>query len=41
MGEVEIAEHDGGGEGAITAISDFAGPTEDAALREYCANQGV
>ena len=27
--------------GAITAISDLAGPTEDAAFREYCTNQGV
>ena len=27
--------------GAITAISDLAGPTEDAAFREYCTDQGV
>ena len=26
---------------AITAISDLARPTEDAALREYCTEQGT
>ena len=41
MGKVEVAEHDGGGEGGNHRNQRFGGPTEDAAFRSIAPTRGL